>query len=275
MPSQKLAIARPETVIRRSAWSSTELRQSAETTPRGIPTSDREHHRDQGQLDGGGQPAREVVGDGARRVQARAEIAAHEPVDVVDELDGEGPVEAELTPQRRHLRRRGGLARHERDRVGGDDPRDHERDGEQAEQRRREPHEAADHERQGPHRSLLAARDGSRSCKAAPNVAWRASQAQPADPASPGQKALGQHQPRRRLDADRMARVRRAVRERVSHRLLEGSRRVPVRTGAARGREGGRRRRYDGAPPMPTARVARLATVPIRPSGSARLGRCA
>ena len=39
MPSQKLAIARPETVITRSAWSSTELRQSAETTPRGIPTT--------------------------------------------------------------------------------------------------------------------------------------------------------------------------------------------------------------------------------------------
>ena len=39
MPSQKLAMARPETVSTRSAWSSTELRQSAEITPSGIPTT--------------------------------------------------------------------------------------------------------------------------------------------------------------------------------------------------------------------------------------------
>jgi hypothetical protein len=39
IPSQKLAIASPDTVSTRSAWSTTEFRQSAETTPSGIPTT--------------------------------------------------------------------------------------------------------------------------------------------------------------------------------------------------------------------------------------------
>ena len=39
MPSQKLAMASPDTVTTRRAWSSGEFRQSAESTPSGIPTS--------------------------------------------------------------------------------------------------------------------------------------------------------------------------------------------------------------------------------------------
>ncbi len=39
MPSQKLAMARPDTVTTRRAWSSSELRQSAESTPSGMPTT--------------------------------------------------------------------------------------------------------------------------------------------------------------------------------------------------------------------------------------------
>ena len=38
MPSQKLAMARPETVITRRTWSRAELRHSAQTTPSGMPT---------------------------------------------------------------------------------------------------------------------------------------------------------------------------------------------------------------------------------------------
>ena len=37
IPSQKLAMASPDTVTTRSAWSSSELRQSAESTPSGMP----------------------------------------------------------------------------------------------------------------------------------------------------------------------------------------------------------------------------------------------
>ena len=39
MPSQKLAMARPDTVTTRSAWSRSEFRQTAQSTPRGIPTT--------------------------------------------------------------------------------------------------------------------------------------------------------------------------------------------------------------------------------------------
>ena len=39
MASQKAAMARPETVNTRSAWSSQEFRRAAARTPRGMPTT--------------------------------------------------------------------------------------------------------------------------------------------------------------------------------------------------------------------------------------------
>ena len=49
-------------------------------------------------------------------------------LDVVDELDGQRPVEPELAAERLDLRGRRGVARDQRHRIGGDDARDDERD---------------------------------------------------------------------------------------------------------------------------------------------------
>ena len=77
-----------------------------------------------------GQAVREVFRDRTPGEDARAHVPARQPRDVVGELHGKRPIEAELTPQRFDLGRRRRLAGDQPDRVGGNDSRDHERDGE-------------------------------------------------------------------------------------------------------------------------------------------------
>jgi hypothetical protein len=112
---------------------------------------DGEHHGDQRELDRGRKTRREIIHDRARRVEAGSHVAAEELPEIAHELDRQGPVEAELVAQRVHLRRRRDLSRDQGHGIGGNHARDHERDGEQAEQRGDEPRQAPEDEGQQPH----------------------------------------------------------------------------------------------------------------------------
>ena len=93
-----------------------------------------------------------------RLCKAAGEIAAGQPSNVVDELHRQRPVESELMPKRRHLRRRGRLPGHERDRVARNHAGDDEGDGEQPEQRRHEPRQPMQQQRKEPHRQTTLSR---------------------------------------------------------------------------------------------------------------------
>jgi hypothetical protein len=79
---------------------------------------------DESQLDGRRQSAGQIVHDWARREEAGAHITAQEAADISDELNGERPVVAELAAERFDLGWSGGVTRHQRYRIGGDDPGD-------------------------------------------------------------------------------------------------------------------------------------------------------
>ena len=149
--SQKLATARPATVTTRSTWSSgpvaVERRHHAERDA----DDDRDHHRGDGQLDGGRQPRGEVVPHRPGREQAGAEVAGQELAEIVDQLHGQRPVEPELLPQQLDLGAGGGLARQQCDGIGRNDARDQEDDGDQAGERRHKPRDADKNEREDPH----------------------------------------------------------------------------------------------------------------------------
>jgi len=89
MPSQKLAMARRTRSRPGGRGRSSELRQSAESTPSGMPTTTETNHGDHGQLDGGRQAVREIAADRTPGVEALPHVAAHQPRDVVDELHGQ------------------------------------------------------------------------------------------------------------------------------------------------------------------------------------------
>ena len=70
---------------------------------------------------------------------------------IVDELDQQRPVEPELLAQQLDLRARCRLARQLGDRIGRNDARDEEHDGDKAGKRRDQPGDALKDERRDPH----------------------------------------------------------------------------------------------------------------------------
>ena len=98
-PSQNVGIDWPSTANTRAAPSSTPPRRTAEYIPRGTPMRTAEEHGHEPQLDGGGQPLPDVLGDGPPGEHRVAEVAAEDVLHVDPVLDGQWLIEAEVAHQ--------------------------------------------------------------------------------------------------------------------------------------------------------------------------------
>ena len=155
MANQKAAIARPPTVTMRMMWSKAELCQTAASVPSGMPTSVANSQREEGELDGGGQAARDIARDRAAGVGGVAEVGLRHLAQVDEELLPDRLVEAVGLADGGDLGRRRVLAGERGRGVVGQDPQHDEGEDEQAEQRRHDQQQAAQDE--AGHEPCLAA----------------------------------------------------------------------------------------------------------------------